>query len=218
MYGQFVNAGTMYVIFVLLSVFWILALIYIMFDADELYGTGWFWFICVLVVPVIAIPVYGLMKLGTHRSWKAEMAALDRQERKRALGQRFSGIALDLDKLGHDPPADPTITDDLIGPATGFVPFRPTYAATAEDWRKKLTERVTEFREDAAQAGRQAAINSDHGAIRDESSSQGCGDSTKGREVNERLSWRAKHLKAQSRWTPSRSGGLTRATREDQPF
>lgn len=219
MYGQLWNVGTIYALFIVLSLVWCLALIYIMFDADELYGTGWFWFLLVLLVPLIAIPAYGLMKLGTHRSWKDEMAALDRQEHKRALGQRFSGIALDLDRqLGTGAVQVSDGDDTETAPATGFIPFRPVFAAPAEAWRRHLNRQTGRNPGDTAQTGRQAAPGPGDGTTTDESSSQGCGDSTKGREINERLSWRHKHQPVQSRWTPARSGGLAAATREEMPF
>jgi len=78
------GAGAIYSAFMLLTILWAVALVAIWNDADETYGTGLFWALAVLVAPVFSIPIYWLMRLGTHRSLDEEIAADERLERKAA--------------------------------------------------------------------------------------------------------------------------------------
>jgi hypothetical protein len=154
----------------ILAIVWAAALIYIWFDADEVYGTGWFWMLMVLVAPIIAIPAYFLMKLSTHRGWRGYLEAEDRLERKRMLrGGHVSALKL-LEKSNAD--ADPEIADD--GERAAFEPFRPTFAAPAERLRSIAEHRGP------------ADLTAEHSSS-DTQESAGT--------VHERLSWRRRRLR-----------------------
>jgi len=215
------GAGAIYSAFMLLTILWAVALVAIWNDADETYGTGLFWALAVLVAPVFSIPIYWLMRLGTHRSLDEEIAADERLERKKAFGQRFSGLALDLDRqLNPDLGKGASLDDGRGGGRPGFKPFTPTFAAEAETWRRRMNAglgrqapptdtavQTTPTRsQGVSSAGTARSVDSN-------ASSQGCGDSAGNTRLNERLSWRHRRPAVKSRWDTSRQGSAIDAAR-----
>lgn len=117
-------------LYMLGAVIWVLALIHIWFDADEVYGTGWFWMLMVLFVPLIAIPSYWLMKMGTHRSLDDDIAASERLKRKRAWRQAQGAARSKLlgDRL-------PDVEPERLAGSKGrksFKPYSSSFAPAAE--------------------------------------------------------------------------------------
>lgn len=207
-------------VFIILAICWAVALVAIWNDADETYGTGFFWALAVLLAPVVAIPAYWLMRRGTHRSLNDEIIADERLERKKALGQRFSGMALDLDRqLGHAPPEGQAPTAG--GQPADFKPFTPTFAAQAENWRRQVaagTPKKQVEQTDTAAQSTSTRSQRDRSAgtappVESNASSQGCGDSAGTISLNERLSWRHRHSAVRSRWDTSRQGSAIDAGR-----
>jgi len=218
------GVGAIYSAFMLLTILWAVALVVIWNDADETYGTGLFWALAVLVAPVFSIPIYWLMRLGTHRSLDEEIAADERLERKKAFGQRFSGLALDLERQLHPNCEAESVEDDgRLDRRPDFKPFTPTFAAQAEEWRRRTggdahssapgTDVIQQLPSIRSRRG------SDAGTARSadiSASSQGCGDSAGNTRLNEQLSWRHRHAAVKSRWDSSRPGSASRAARGDQ--
>ena len=221
MYGDVWSAGLYLPLFILGAVVWILALIHIWNDADELYGTGWFWMVCVLLVPPIAIPAYWLMKLGTHRNWKEELAALDREEHKRDQGQRFSGQVFDIQRRLQGGTCS---TDEYgcveVEKRVRFRPFRPTFAASAERLRQRIelmSQSTNGIGATSAAAG-EDALEACRPPERNQSS-QGCGDRPRDQRLNERMSWRASNVGVRSRWASPETGTAKQvAGRNEVPF
>lgn len=216
------GAGAIYSVFMLLVILWAVSLVVIWNDADETYGTGFFWALAVLVAPFAAIPAYWLMRLGTHRSLSEDIAASERQERRKQLGQRLSGMALDIDRQ-MSPGKSPEPSQPSGGPRSEFTPFTPTFAAEAEEWRRlgsgsRAKQEVAP--DQLALTGNQSQC--DQRAFVPQStdsnaSSQGCGDSTGVDSAHERLSWRYRHPAVKSRWDTSRKGGADDAARRRVP-
>jgi len=143
---------TIFAGFCSLAILWAVALVAIWRDADETYGTGLFWGICVLVAPLAAIPAYLLMRIGTHRSWREELAALDRYEARKRLGVRFGGQAGDLDRQLKSGVKDLSLSAPMhrseqprregyticSAPIPkDFTPFRASFAAPVEKYRQR---------------------------------------------------------------------------------
>jgi len=127
-------------LFVAATVIYLFAVIWVFRDADETYGTGPFWLLCMVVAPVIAFPVYLLMRMGTHRSVDDDLAAWKRREREQRLGYRHSGTVMDLSKDLQDEVRwsagneGYTIGTSRAGP--GFKPFSHTFSDSAERLRQ----------------------------------------------------------------------------------
>ena len=128
MHGQMVGVIP---ISIALMALWALAMIHIWYDADNVYGNGWFWLILVIIVPVIAIPLYWLMKRFTHRSWKQELETDERSEYKHALWGHLS------DSQGDSLGGVGQVKERSGFTAKGFKPYRAEFASEVEDWRRK---------------------------------------------------------------------------------
>lgn len=222
MYGYLSELGYTYAFFVLLALVWAMTVIYIWYDADEVYGTGWFWLIATLVAPFIAVPVYSLMKLGTHRNWKQEIAAQERREHKRDSGQRYSGQAWELtQRLSGGTCSNDSHGCVEVDQRVRFRPFRHTFAARAERMRQRLEESAMNGSgngADTAVTGGDSAGGTGRRTVEDRSS-QGCGDRLRDQRLNERMSWRTRDDGVRSRWTTARDGGAYQVgTRDEMPF
>jgi len=208
-------------IFFLVAICWAVMLVVIWNDADEVYGTGFFWAFAVLIAPVVAIPAYWLMRLGTHRSLNDEIIADERLARRKAMGQRFSGLALDLDRQLGNAPARSQLDPEAAGQGpAGFKPFTPTFAAEAESWRRRTARGMRGQAEPTDAVSQSPPVRSqrDLGAgeappFESNASSQGCGDSAGTSSLNERLSWRHRQTAVKSRWDTSRQGSVIDAGR-----
>gem|GEM_PF-2910402 len=207
----------MFLVFIVLAILWAVALVVIAQDADETYGTGLFWMLAVLCAPLIAIPAYWLMRIGTQRSLDADIAASERLQRRKMLDQRLSGMALDLDRqLGGERDDGTAVGEGSLRLKPRFTPFRASFAPEAEAWVADRSEPPADDDDDespdtvpALPAAAQTA---------DSPSSQGCGDSNGGRSLNRRLSWRWRHQPmVASRWDCSRDGSATDAARGQTP-
>lgn len=217
MFGQAaVVSGTMFLVFIALTIGWAVALVLIALDADETYGTGLFWMLAVLCAPLIAIPVYWLMRIGTHRSLDADIAASERLERKKMLGQRLSGMALDIDRqLGGERDEQAAIGEGSVRLKPRFTPFRASFAPEAEAW---VAARGEPPADEGDESPGTAPVVPVAVQTADSPSSQGCGDSSEGRSLNRRLSWRWRHQPiVASRWDCSRDGSATDAARGQTP-
>jgi hypothetical protein len=219
MFGQAaVVSGTMILVFIMLAILWAVALVVIAQDADETYGTGLFWMLAVLCAPLIAIPVYWLMRIGTERSLDADIAASERLQRRKMLGQRLSGMALDLDRqLGSERDEGTVVGEGSLRLKPRFTPFRASFAPEAEAFVAALDEPPANDDEDeSSDTAPVLPVAMDKQA--DSPSSQGCGDSNGGRSLNRRLSWRWRHQPmVASRWDCSRDGSATDAARGQTP-
>ncbi|HES58255.1 MAG TPA: PLDc_N domain-containing protein [Firmicutes bacterium] len=135
-YGYF----WIYGLFMAATVIYLLAIIWVFRDADETYGTGLFWALCMIVVPLITFPVYLLMRMGTHRSVDEDLAAWKRRERRQRLGYRHSGMVMDLSNELQDEVRWQEGNDGYtIGTARkpeNFKPFSHTFADSAERLRR----------------------------------------------------------------------------------
>jgi len=144
------DLGLILLLFIAGMITWAVLLVITWNDADETYGTGLFWGMTVLFVPLIALPVYWLMRLGTHRSWKEDIEASERHDRRHLANQRLPGINYDPSDFG---PESVVIKRPPRAPRD-FIPYRARFADEIEAWCQ-------------------------HNAS-DISSSQGCGDSQDG--------------------------------------
>lgn len=211
--------GVMFLVFIALAICWAVALVVIAIDADETYGTGLFWMLAVVVAPLIAIPVYWLMRIGTHRSADEDIAADERLQRRKMLGQRLSGMALDIDRqITGRLPAETEVGEGSLRLRPRFKPFRASFAPEAEAFIAARgpvpdeSEPAENAAEVAAEDDAVAPIDADY------TSSQGCGDSSGEGKLNRRLSWRWRcQPMVASRWDSSRAGSATDAAREQLP-
>jgi hypothetical protein len=128
-------------LYMLGGVIWVLALIHIWFDADEVYGTGWFWMIMVLFVPLIAIPSYWLMKMGTHRSLDDDIVASERLKRKRAWRQAQGAARSKL--LGD---RAPDVEPGRLAGSKARKPFKP-YSSSFAPAAEHLKEVAAKYRD-----------------------------------------------------------------------
>lgn len=130
-------------LYALMAIIHMVLVVWIYRDADETYGTGCFWALCLIVVPFIALPVYLFMKLGTHRSISEDLAAYERREKQQRLGYRFSGTVMDLskdlqDEVKHQQRREGyTLTAEEL--PRGFKPFSMTYGDSAERYIRSKT-------------------------------------------------------------------------------
>ncbi|MBN2083363.1 hypothetical protein JW859_14295 [bacterium] len=132
------------------TILWAVLLVVTWNDADETYGTGLFWGLMVLFVPCAALPVYWLMRLGTHRSWREDLAASERRDRRRIADQRLPGLV-----HGHyDSGSEPVAISRTQPVCRDFTPYRARFANEVETWCQQKASNI--------------------------SSSQGCGDSRSG--------------------------------------
>lgn len=119
---------------------YLFALIWVYRDADETYGTGPFWLICMAVVPLITFPVYLLMRMGTHRSVDEDLAAWKRREHEKRLGYHHSGTVMDLSEDLKDEVRWSSGNDGYtIGtshPGPDFKPFQSSFSESAERLRR----------------------------------------------------------------------------------
>lgn len=217
MFGQAaVVSGTMFLVFIALTICWAVALVVIAQDADETYGTGLFWMLAVLCAPLIAIPVYWLMRIGTQRSLDADIAASERLERKKMLGQRLSGMALDLDRqLSGEQDDGAAVGEGSLRLRPRFTPFRASFAPEAEAFVAARNEPPADEGDESPGTAPVLPVAIQ---VADSPSSQGCGDSNGGRSLNRRLSWRwRRQPMVASCWDCSRDGSATDAARGQTP-
>ena len=136
MQAQVVQHGAMFFVFFIGTVIWVLALFYIWQDADNLYGTGGWWALFVLVAPLIALPAYWLMKRSTLRSTNQDIAALDRQEQLKSAAFRRSGWHEgphgEVLFTGDDEPRREGRTVGSQAPPSNFKPFTPRMGPLAK--------------------------------------------------------------------------------------
>jgi hypothetical protein len=122
------------------TVLHLLAIIGVYRDADETYGTGLFWALCMIIAPLVTFPVYLLMRRGTHRSVDEDLAAWKRRERRQRLGYRHSGTVMDLNRDLQDEvrwrEGNDGYTISTARAPSGFKPFNHTFADSAERLRR----------------------------------------------------------------------------------
>ena len=117
-YGYFSLFG----IYIVLIIFWALALIWIWQDADETYGYGWFWALLMILLPGITIIIYLITKRTTHRTQSEDLQAWENRQSRHGWGwsSQQEGQATDLTKP--------------CGRATKFKPFNPGFNDSVEDY------------------------------------------------------------------------------------
>ena len=134
------------------------------------------------------------------------------------LGQRLSGMALDLDRqLGGERDDGAAVGEGSLRLKPRFTPFRASFAPEAEAWVAGRSEPPADSAADeTADTAPVQPVAIDKSA--DSPSSQGCGDSNGGRSLNRRLSWRwRRQPMVASRWDCSRDGSATDAARGQTP-
>jgi len=123
------------------ALFWILALLWVWQDADEKFANAWLWVICMLLAPFVAFPAYLIVRAIIYRGGNRRgVDVLGEARNPQGWGWSLKDNP-ERDQAGEYERYDGNdgYTLNAPRPGAGFRPFRSTYNDSVEKLAHKRT-------------------------------------------------------------------------------